>query len=178
MHFVLRHILTTWGIAFLRWSSWRNVAHFASCVTYLIVKTKVRCGWDVIITKDYLIQFETLTFYTFLETNAFLVTATDNQWLIRQMAMVCIADFHQIVEKRLFQRASNLLLWTGMISRLMVQFFFYLLFILFFHADICLQSLLTYTVTINEWNALFVLLKYTWSFDDCGSQLFGHFFAL
>ena len=27
-------------------------------------------------------------------------------------------------------------------------------------------------MTINVWNALFFLLKYTWSFDECRSQLF------
>ena len=27
-------------------------------------------------------------------------------------------------------------------------------------------------MTINVWNALFFLVKYTWSFDDCRSQLF------
>ena len=39
-----------------------------------------------------------------------------------------------------------------MISRLMFQFF-YLLFVLLFHADIGLQSILPHIATITEWNA-------------------------
>ena len=59
-------------------------------------------------TKDYLIQFKILTFYTFLDLNALLVAA-DDQGLTKQMAMVCIPDFQQIVaEQFLFERASNL----------------------------------------------------------------------
>ena len=70
------------------------------------------------------------------------------------MAMVCIAHFHQIVGKRLFQRASNLLLWTGMISRLMVQFFLSAV-----HSFLSCWYLLTIIINSqSEWNALFFLL--------------------
>ena len=55
----------------------------------------------MIINKYYLTQFKTLTFSTFL---AFGLTSHKVQPL-RQMALVCIKDFQQIVEQFLFEQA-------------------------------------------------------------------------
>ena len=55
----------------------------------------------MIISKYYLTQFKTLTFSTFL---AFRLTSHKVQPL-RQMALVCITDFQQIVEQFLFEQA-------------------------------------------------------------------------
>ena len=55
----------------------------------------------MIINKDYLTQFKTLTFSTFL---AFRLTSHKVQPL-RQMALVCIKYFQQFVEQFLFEQA-------------------------------------------------------------------------
>ena len=56
----------------------------------------------MIINKDYLTQFKTLTFSTFL---AFGFTGHSAVQPLKQMALVCIKNFQQIVEQFSFEQA-------------------------------------------------------------------------